>query len=45
MPIADLGDVQLNYTLRGPTDAPAVVFAHALGTDQSIWDAVINALP
>jgi len=45
MPLADLGDVQLNYTLRGPETAPPVVFAHALGTDQHIWDHVIDLLP
>ncbi|GAB5431122.1 MAG: 3-oxoadipate enol-lactonase [Epibacterium sp.] len=45
MPLADLGDVQLNYRLIGPEDAPAVVFAHALGTDQTIWDKVLQRLP
>ena len=45
MPLADLGDVQLNYTLHGPAKAPPVVLVHALGTDQRIWDRVIPTLP
>ncbi|TNJ47751.1 3-oxoadipate enol-lactonase [Phaeobacter sp. B1627] len=44
MPLADLGDVQINYRLTGPTDAPTLVFAHALGADLAIWDQVIALL-
>ncbi|OIQ31792.1 MAG: 3-oxoadipate enol-lactonase [Alphaproteobacteria bacterium MedPE-SWcel] len=44
MPRADLGDVQINYRLTGPADAPTLVFAHALGADLSIWDQVIARL-
>lgn len=45
MPLADLGDVQLTYRLTGPASGAAVVFAHALGLDQSLWDAVLPLLP
>lgn len=40
-----LDDLRLNAELSGPESAPAVVFIHALGTNLSIWDAVISQLP
>lgn len=36
---------QINYRDDGPKGAPAVVFAHGLGTDLSLWDDVFEALP
>lgn len=30
---------------EGPKDAPALVFAHALGADLTMWDAVLPFLP
>jgi 3-oxoadipate enol-lactonase len=44
MPIADLGDVQLNYAIDGPEAGLPVVFAHALGADHRIWDQVVAQL-
>jgi len=43
--LADLGEVRLHYSVTGPENGPAVVFAHALGTDMRIWDGVIARLP
>jgi 3-oxoadipate enol-lactonase len=40
-----LDDLRLNAELTGPASAPPVVFIHALGTDLSIWDAVLPRLP
>lgn len=37
--------LQFAYADAGPSDAPAVVFLHALGTDHTIWDAVCAQLP
>ncbi|GAA3867589.1 3-oxoadipate enol-lactonase [Celeribacter arenosi] len=39
------GDIALHFADDGPRDAPAVVFAHALGTDLTLWDAMIAHLP
>lgn len=36
---------QLYVVDEGPKDAPALVFAHALGADLSMWDAVLPFLP
>lgn len=43
--LADLGEVRLHYSVTGPENGPAVVFAHALGTDLRIWDGVLAHLP
>ena len=45
MPIAFLPDLRLNYRDEGNPGGPAVAFAHALGLDLSIWDAVFALLP
>ncbi len=44
MPLAELGDVRLNYLDQGnPAGAP-VVFLNATGCDLSLWDAVVARL-
>jgi 3-oxoadipate enol-lactonase len=40
-----VNDITLNLLDDGPKDAPAVVFAHPLGTNMRIWDAVFDYLP
>ncbi len=45
MHFADLGDLRVHYEVSGPDDGPALVFAHALGTDLSIWNGVLAHLP
>lgn len=40
-----LDDLRLNAELTGPESAPPVVFIHALGTNLTIWDAVLARLP
>lgn len=45
MPQADLGDVALHYREAGDPAGAPVVFAHALGTDLRLWDAVLPRLP
>jgi 3-oxoadipate enol-lactonase len=40
-----LDDLRLNAEITGPETAPPVVFIHALGTNISIWDAVLAHLP
>lgn len=44
MPLIYLPDIRLNARLEGPASAPPLVFAHALGTDLSIWDGVLTHL-
>lgn len=39
-----LSDLRLNARLEGPASAPPLVFSHALGTNQSIWDGVLAHL-
>lgn len=39
-----LSDLRLNVRLAGPAQAPALVFSHALGTNQTIWDGVLAHL-
>ncbi|WP_417256927.1 3-oxoadipate enol-lactonase [Celeribacter halophilus] len=41
----DLPNITLNVEDSGPKAAPAVVFAHALGTNLHLWDAVLPHLP
>lgn len=45
MPIADLGDVQLNYRIDGPKDGAPLVLCHSLGTSLEIWDDLVALLP
>ncbi|MBT9244425.1 3-oxoadipate enol-lactonase [Gemmobacter fulvus] len=45
MSIAYLPDLRLHYREDGPKSGPAVVFAHALGLDLTLWDAVLPLLP
>ncbi|GAA6208129.1 3-oxoadipate enol-lactonase [Cognatishimia sp. WU-CL00825] len=35
----------LNATMRGPDDAPPIVFLHTIGTDAGIWSDVLDLLP
>ncbi len=41
----DLGDIALNMREDGNASGVPVVFAHALGSDLSIWDQLIPLLP
>ncbi|MBD3765002.1 MAG: 3-oxoadipate enol-lactonase [Rhodobacterales bacterium] len=45
MPLVWLDDIRLNAQVSGPADGPALVLAHALGTDLTLWDAVVPLLP
>jgi len=45
MPLIYLQDSRLNAQLTGPKGAPALIFAHALGTDHTIWSRVLKHLP
>ncbi|WP_424944775.1 3-oxoadipate enol-lactonase [Aliiroseovarius crassostreae] len=45
MILPDDAPVALHVIDEGPKDAPAVVFAHALGADLTMWDAVLPYLP
>jgi len=45
MPMADLGDIALHYREDGDPSGAPLVFANALGTDLSLWDAVLPRLP
>jgi len=40
-----LNDIPLHYRDAGDPDGAPVVFAHALGTDLHLWDALIPYLP
>lgn len=44
MPLIYLQDIRLNAVVEGPADAPPLLLCHALGTDLTLWDAVIPAL-
>ena len=45
MALIYLPDIRLNAHVTGPAGGPTLVFAHALGTDHSIWDGVVALLP
>lgn len=45
MPRIRIGHITLNVQDGGPRDGAPVVFAGALGTDLSIWDALIALMP
>ncbi len=38
MPSARIQDLEVNYTLTGRADAPALVFSNSLGANLSMWD-------
>ena len=40
-----LPELRLNVLEDGPKDGPALVFAHALGLDATMWDTVLPLLP
>jgi 3-oxoadipate enol-lactonase len=44
MAFARVNGVVLHHELRGPANAPAVVFSNSLGTDFRIWNEVADAL-
>ncbi|MCK8465369.1 3-oxoadipate enol-lactonase [Aliiroseovarius sp. S1339] len=43
--IPDAVGPDLHVVESGPPDGPAVVFAHALGSDLTMWDAIVPLLP
>ncbi len=45
MPTAFFPDLRLHYRIDGDPDGAPVVFAHALGLDHAVWDAVIALMP
>ena len=44
MPLIYLQDIRLNAEAIGPANAPVLLFSHALGTDMSLWDGIIDPL-
>lgn len=42
---AQCGDQNIAYKDEGFPTGPAIVFAHAMGMDHSVWDALIPMLP
>lgn len=42
---AECGDQQIAYREEGSPTGPAIVFAHAIGMNHSVWDALIPLLP
>lgn len=40
-----LEDLRLNAEISGPVDGPPVVLIHALGTNLTLWNSVVAALP
>ena len=44
MPLIYLQDIRLNAVVEGPANAPPLLFCHALGTDLTLWDAILPAL-
>lgn len=45
MALIYLDDLRLNAVIEGPASAPPLVLIHALGTDLTLWDAVLSHLP
>jgi len=44
MKFANLNGIIIHYSVEGPTDAPAIIFANSLGSDFRIWSEVTEAL-
>jgi len=44
MPIANLPDLSVNYSLSGPDGAPVLIFSNSLGANLSMWDLQIPKL-
>lgn len=42
--VAPINGTHIHYTRTGSKDAPVLVFANSLGTDQRIWDDVVAGL-
>jgi len=45
MPLAELGDIRVNYQITGPDDGLPVVFSNGLGTHMGMWDPLMPHLP
>ncbi len=45
MPLIFPDDLRLNAVIEGPASGSPLVLLNALGTDLSIWDAVVSQLP
>ena len=45
MTLVFLSDIRLNAEISGPANGPALVLLHALGTDLTLFDAVLPLLP
>lgn len=45
MQAARIGSTVLHYSVSGPSEANALVFANSLGTDFRIWDRLLPYLP
>lgn len=43
--LIDIGGTKINVAIDGPSDGPAVVFAHALGLNLHLWDAILPLMP
>jgi 3-oxoadipate enol-lactonase len=42
--VADLGGRSVRYDVRGPPDAPVLLFSNSLGTDIRMWDGQVGEL-
>ena len=45
MPLIYLEDIRLNAEISGPPGAPPIVLIHALGTNLTLWNNLMPALP
>jgi 3-oxoadipate enol-lactonase len=43
--LVDRNGIRLHVEVSGPDDGAAVVFAHSLGTNSHLWDAILPLLP
>jgi pimeloyl-ACP methyl ester carboxylesterase len=44
MPFIQVDNVVHYYTIEGAVDAPVLVFANSLGSDNRIWDPILPHL-